>query len=593
MAADTPEDAEDDPRPWRDLMVEAARNARRLSAATSRAKSDPLEIPDPGVVAKTMFDVVERTVRDPSALYAAQANMAAEFGQLLQVTAKRMAGEEADPVVAPKADDRRFKDKAWTEDPAFDFLKQSYLIMGRWMEAALSETPGLDDQTRKRASFYLRQYVDAVAPGNFAPTNPQALRVAAETGGESLLRGFGSMLDDIERGEGELKIRTTDDKAFEIGRNIATTEGAVVHRTDLAELIQYAPTTESAHKTPVLIIPPWINKYYILDLQPKNSMVKWLVDQGHTVFILSWANPDGSFRHKDFEDYMSEGPLSALDAIREITGERQVHMTGFCLGGTLLAATLAYMAAMGDDRAQSATFLTTMLDFADPGELGVFIDEEQLAQIDSHMDQHGFLDGRHMARVFSMMRDRDLIWSFYVNNYLLGREPQAFDLLFWNNDSTRMPQMMQRFYLRKMYLENRLKDAGGIALRGRSIDLGRITTPAFFLSAKEDHIAPWRSTYAGVHLLRGDSTFVLSESGHIAGVVNSPLGRGKYGHYVNDDAPLEAEGWIDGAERRDGSWWPLWSDWLIARGVGRDGVPARGVGGALADAPGEYVRVRS
>lgn len=583
MQGDRPSDS----RPWRDLMVEAARNARKLGDAASRTKEDPLEIPDPGVVAKTMFDVLERMARDPAAFYAAQANMATEYGALLQSFTQRLQGEAVVPVVEPEAGDRRFRDAAWTEDPAFDFLKQSYLIMGRWMEAALAETPGLDVGTRRRAQFYMRQYVDAIAPGNFAATNPTALRMAAETGGESLLRGFGAMLDDLERGEGELKIRTTAEDAFALGRDLALTPGGVVRRTDLAELIQYDPTTAQVAQTPILIIPPWINKYYILDMRPQNSLVKWLTDRGHTVFILSWVNPDAGFRHKDFEDYLSEGPLAALDAIADITGERRVNMVGFCLGGTLLAATLAYMAAMGDNRAASATFLTTMLDFSDPGDLGVFIDEDQIAQLEAHMAKHGYMDGRHMQRVFSMMRDRDLIWSFYENNYLLGRDPRPFDLLHWNNDSTRMPQMMQKFYLREMYLENRLREPGGIALRGRAIDLGRITTPAFFLSAQEDHIAPWRSTYAGVSLLGGESTFVLSESGHIAGVVNPPGGRAKYGHYVGDAQAGDPDAWAAAAEKRAGSWWPHWGAWLD-RFSGKT-VAARAAGRTHGDAPGTYI----
>lgn len=584
----------DDPgrgRPWRELMVEAARNARRFGHAASRPKSDRFELPDPGVMAKTLFDVVDRTSRHPNAFYAAQASMMAEFAQLLSVTAKRMNGEACAPVAAPQPDDRRFRDRAWTEDPAFDFLKQSYLIMARWMEAALAETPGLDPPTRRRAMFYLRQYVDAIAPGNFAPTNPEALRLAAETGGESLLRGFGAMLDDIERGEGELRIRTTDDDAFTPGVNLAQTPGAVVHRTELAEIIQYAPTTAQVSRIPIVIVPPWINKYYILDLQPKNSMVKWLTDQGFTVFIISWVNPGAELRHKDFEDYMTEGPLAALDAVAAATGETRAHFVGFCIGGTLLAITLAWLAAMGADRAVSATFLTTMLDYEEPGELGVFIDEEQVAHLEEHMNAHGYLDGRHMARVFSMLRDRDMIWSFYVNNYLLGKDPRPFDILYWNNDCTRMPQMMQAFYLRNMYLNNRLREAGGLMIRGRAIDLARIRAPAYFLSAREDHIAPWRSTFAGLGLLGGETCFVLTESGHIAGVVNSPHGLGKYGHFVDGDRSGGPEGWLASAVRREGSWWPHWAGWL--RGHGEEQVPARAPKLRLADAPGDYVRVRN
>ncbi|MEM6491627.1 MAG: alpha/beta fold hydrolase, partial [Pseudomonadota bacterium] len=458
------------------------------------------------------------------------------------------------------------------------------------------ETPGVEDGARRRASFYLRQYVDSQAPPNFAPTNPEAVRRAAETSGESLLRGFGTMLDDLERGGGELRPQTNDEAAFTLGVDIAVTPGAVVARTDLAELIQYAPSTKMVDAAPVLIIPPWINKFYVLDLRPDNSFIRWLVAQGRTVFVLSWANPGPELRHKDFEDYMTEGPLAALEAISDIVGPEPVDLIGYCLGGTLLAATLAYRAAMGEPPARSATFLTTMLDFSEPGDLGVFIDEEQLEILEAHMERHGFLDGRHMQRVFSLLRDRDMIWSVYINNYLLGRSPRAFDLLYWNNDSTRMPQMMHQFYLRGMYLENQLAQPGGLTLRGRPIDLARIETPAVFVSAVDDHIAPWRSTFAGANLLGAAPRFLLVESGHVSGVINPPTGREKYGWFDNPNPPAgDADAWLADARKESGSWWPAWLA-AIRAADDRAQVKARAVGTkarpALADAPGDYVRVR-
>jgi polyhydroxyalkanoate synthase len=442
--------------------------------------------------------------------------------------------------------------------------------------------------------FYTRQFVDALAPSNFVATNPEVLRATIETRGENLLRGLRNMLEDLERGKGRLAIRMTDVEAFEIGRNIATTPGKVVYRTELAELIQYTPTTDVVHRRPLLIVPPWINKYYILDLQPKNSFVRYAVAQGFTVFVLSWVNPDERLAHKTFEDYMREGPLAALDAIEQATGEKEVTAIGYCLGGTLLAATLARNAAKRDKRISAATFFTTLVDFSEPGELGVFIDEEQLQALEEIMARRGYLDGAEMANTFNMLRANDLIWSFVVNNYLLGKDPFPFDLLYWNSDSTRMPAAMHSFYLRRFYLENRLVQPGGIELDGVPIDLRKIRLPVYWVSTREDHIAPWKSTYAATQLYKGDRTFVLAGSGHIAGIINPPTST-KYGYWTNPDLPADPEAWLQAAEHHEGSWWPHWSAWN-ARHAGPM-VPARDPekGGLepLGDAPGSYVRVRA
>ncbi len=475
----------------------------------------------------------------------------------------------------------------------FDFIKQSYLLSARYVQDVVTHVDGLDPKTAQKVDFYSRQFVDAMSPSNFLFTNPEVLRKTAESGGENLLKGLNNLLTDLERGKGQLRIKMTDTEAFKFGENIAITPGKVVYQNDLMQLIQYAPATDKVLKRPLLIGPPWINKFYILDLRPRNSFVRWAVSQGHTVFIISWVNPDEHLAEKSFGDYMTEGYLAALDAIEQATGEREVNAIGYCLGGTLLASTLAWMAAKGDDRIKSATFFVTMMDFHEAGELGVFIDEEQLKSLEDKMNQRGYLEGSEMATTFNMLRANDLIWSFVVNNYLLGNEPFPFDLLYWNSDSTRMPARMHSFYLRKMYQENLLAQPGGITLNGEAIDLGRIRTPSYFLSTREDHIAPWKSTYRGTQLLGGEKRFVLAASGHIAGVVNPP-DSGKYNHWINTDLPPDAESWFQGATEMAGSWWPDWQRWITA--LDKTQVKARKPGDGklkpIEDAPGSYVAVR-
>jgi polyhydroxyalkanoate synthase len=549
---------------------------------------------DPLNIGQAFVDLTARMMADPARLVEAQLSLWQDYMQLWQSTARRMMGVESAPVIAPAADDRRFKDAAWSDNQLFDFIKQSYLLAARWTQATVRKVDGLDDKTAKKVDFYTRQFVDALAPSNFVMTNPEVLRTTIETGGENLVKGLQHLLDDLERGRGKLSIRMTDLDAFRLGQNIAVTPGKVVFQTDLMQLIQYQPATETVHRRPLLIVPPWINKYYILDLREKNSFIRWAVAQGHTVFVVSWVNPDERLAAKSFADYMKEGILAALGAVGEATGERKVNVIGYCLGGTLLASTLAWMAATGDDRVASATFFTTLVDFAEPGELGVFIDEEQLASLEERMNEKGYLEGSAMATTFNMLRANDLIWSFVVNNYLLGKDPFPFDLLYWNSDSTRMPAAMHSFYLRKMYQENLLVKPGGITLDGVPIDLRKIKVPTFILSTKEDHIAPWTSTYAATRLYSGPVRFVLAASGHIAGVVNPPA-TGKYGHWVGSKLPADPEEWLAAAEERPGSWWPEWDKWVAKQGGGK--VPARvpGDGGLqpLEDAPGSYVMSRA
>ncbi|NBB83287.1 MAG: class I poly(R)-hydroxyalkanoic acid synthase, partial [Alphaproteobacteria bacterium] len=548
---------------------------------------------DPLNIGGAFFEMTSRMMADPARVMQAQMSLWHDYVTLWQRTTQRFLGAEAEPVIEPERGDRRFKDEAWDENTLFDFIKQSYLLSARWMQSTVNQVEGLDDKTAKKVDFYTRQFVDAMAPSNFVMTNPEVLRTTVESGGENLVKGLNNLLDDLERGQGQLQIRMTDTEAFKVGENIAVTPGKVVYENDLMQLIQYTPTTDEVARRPLMIIPPWINKYYILDLRPKNSFIKWAVDQGHTVFVLSWVNPDETLAAKTFEDYMREGPLAALDAIEQATGEREVNAVGYCLGGTLLACTLSYMAAKGDDRVKSASYLTTMVDFAEAGELGVFIDAEQLAALEARMQEKGYLEGSAMATTFNMLRANDLIWSFVVNNYLLGKDPFPFDLLYWNSDSTRMPAAMHSFYLRNMYQENRLVEPGGITLAGVPIDLGRIKQPSFILSTKEDHIAPWTSTYSATQLYGGPTRFVLSASGHIAGVVNPPAAE-KYCYWTYNRTPKDPEAWLAKAEQHAGSWWPEWHKWVGRHAGGK--VPARQPGdGALSpieDAPGRYVASR-
>ena len=573
-------------------MADVAERGQRIVTDFLKRQAEETADPDPLKIGSAFLKMTTRLMTNPARLVQAQLGFWQDYLTLWQNTARRMMGDSPAPVIAEDQKDRRFKDDAWRDHEVFDFIRQSYLLSARYIRHVVEGTEGLEPKTAQKVDFYTRQFVDAMSPTNFLMTNPEVLRRTVETGGENLLRGLSNLLADLERGRGHLKIRMTDDTKFRVGENIAVTPGKVVYQNDLMQLIQYAPTTETVLKRPLLIIPPWINKFYILDLRPKNSFIRWAVAQGHTVFVISWVNPDETLAQKGFDDYMLEGPYAALDAIEKAIGERHANVIGYCLGGTLLAATLARMASKRDTRVKSATFFTTMVDFAEAGELGVFIDEEQLAALEDKMQKRGFLEGREMATTFNMLRANDLIWSFVVNNYLMGEEPFPFDLLYWNDDSTRMPAKMHSFYLRRMYQQNDLVKPGGIELLGTKIDLRKIRTPAYILSTREDHIAPWTSTYRATQLYKGPIRFVLAASGHIAGVVNPP-DAGKYSHWINAELPPEPEAWFKGATEFAGSWWPDWHRWIT--GLDKAVVPARipGEGGlpAIEDAPGSYVKV--
>jgi polyhydroxyalkanoate synthase len=572
----------------------ATRSSSLLSDWAEKAKHKDIGFKDEFGIAQAFMDMWSQLLSNPAGLAQRQMNMYFDYMRLWQTSWLRLLGQNPEPVAAPAKGDNRFKDEEWQNNFLFDYIKQSYLIAARHIHDTVSNVQGLPDDSKKKVDFFTRQYIDALAPSNFAATNPQVLRETVKTGGTNLVKGLKNLLEDLDEGDGQLRIKMTDAKAFKVGQNVATTPGKVVFQNELMQLIQYAPTTETVFRRPLLIVPPWINKFYILDLREKNSFIRWATAQGHTVFVISWVNPDARYAGKTFEDYMFQGPLAALDAIEQATGEREVNIIGYCLGGTLTGSTLAYMAAKKDDRIRSATFFVSLLDFSIPGELGVFIDEKQVENLERRMNERGYLEGSEMAGTFNMLRANDLIWSFVINNYLMGKEPFPFDLLYWNSDSTRMPAAMHSFYLRNMYLGNKLREPGAVTLGGVPLDLSMVKVPAYFISTVEDHIAPWKSTYKGARLLGGKVRFVLGGSGHIAGIVNPPAAK-KYGFWTNDKLVDDPDAWQKQAKMQEGSWWDDWQAWIAALN-GDERVPPRTPGdGKLApleDAPGSYVAIR-
>jgi len=575
-------------------MADIAERSQRIVADWLKRQSSEGTNFDPLNVGNAFLEMTTKLIANPMGLLQAHVQFWQDYTTLWQNTARRVMGIGVQPVIESDPKDRRFKDDAWKDSEVFDFIKQSYLLSARYVNDVVQEADGLDPKTAQKIDFYARQFVDAMSPSNFVLTNPEVLRKTADSGGENLIKGLSNLLSDLERGRGKLHIRMTDTDAFKVGENIGVSPGKVVFQNELMQLIQYNPTTAEVLKRPLVIVPPWINKYYILDLRPKNSFVRWAVAQGHTVFMVSWVNPDERLSDRSFDAYLTSGLLAALDAVEKATGEKLINVIGYCLGGTLLACTLAWLAAKHQERIAAATFFVTMMDFSESGELGVFIDEEQISALEAKMQQRGYLEGSEMANTFNMLRANDLIWSFVVNNYLLGNDPFPFDLLYWNSDSTRMPAAMHSFYLRNMYQENRLKDPNGIELAGEKIDLSKIKVPAYFLSTREDHIAPWKSTYRGTALLGGKNRFVLAASGHIAGVVNPPES-GKYSHWVNTDLPPDPLQWFEGATEIGGSWWPDWQRWILnldnAKVPAR--IPGKGKLKAIEDAPGSYVKVQA
>jgi polyhydroxyalkanoate synthase subunit PhaC len=542
---------------------------------------------------KTLGQVAEYWLSDPARTVELQASLGRAYLDLWGSAVRRMAGEEAKPAIAVDPKDRRFTDPEWSSNQFFDFVKQTYLLSTQWANHLVRDAKSLDPHTRQKAEFYVRQIANALAPSNFVLTNPELLRETLASNADNLVRGMQMLNEDIDP-KGHINIRQSDHKLFEVGRNLAVSPGKVIFQNELMQLIQYSPSTDSVLKVPVLIVPPWINKFYVLDLTPEKSFIKWCVDQGLTLFVVSWVNPDERLAKKSFEDYMRDGVFAALDAIEQATGERQVHGIGYCVGGTLLAVALAYMAAKGDDRFKSATFFAAQVDFTHAGDLKVFVDEEQLQALEKRMTEAGFLDGRQMAAAFNLLRSNDLIWPYVINNYLRGKTPFPFDLLYWNSDATRLPAANHSFYLRNCYLNNALSK-GEMRIDGVDLDLSKTRVPVYNLATRDDHIAPAKSVFLGTKYFGGPVRFVLAGSGHIAGVVN-PVGKGKYQYWTG--LPLitgDFETWMHTATEHPGSWWPDWLGWL--KHLDGEEAPARVPGaGKLApieDAPGSYVKVRS
>jgi polyhydroxyalkanoate synthase len=580
-----------------------ASNMARLVGETGKAVAEFIEpqigsfgsfTQPPGIapILNAFAQVQQAWLMQPGTIFAAQAKLWQSYGDLWNASMLKTMGMSADEIALSSANDARFTHPAWTEHQFFDALRQSYLITSHWGERLVEETEGLHPETQHKARFYTKQIINALAPSNWVFTNPELLRETLASDGENLIRGVQLLTEDIQRGSGQLKIRQTDPSKFEVGRNLAITPGKVIYQNTVMQLIQYEATTETVLKRPLLIVPPWINKFYVLDLNPEKSFIQWAVGQGHTVFTISWVNPDESLADRSFEDYMREGIIAALDAVEKATGEKTVNAVGYCVGGTLLAATLASMAATGDTRIKSATFFAAQVDFRHAGDLKVFLDEEQIQAVERDMAQRGYLDSSKMATVFNLLRSNDLIWPYIVNVYLKGQEPLPFDLLYWNSDSTRMPAANHSLYLRRCYLQNDLSE-GRMEFGGTKLDLSAVTIPIYHLAAREDHIAPPRSVSVGAGRFGGPVTFVLAGSGHIAGVINPPA-KGRYQHWTGGLPDGSLERWLETAEEHPGSWWPHWHTWVEAQD--RKRVAAREIGAGdlrpIEDAPGSYVRAQ-
>ncbi|WP_161535033.1 alpha/beta hydrolase [Bradyrhizobium sp. LCT2] len=545
-------------------------------------------------VIKAFTSVAEYWLSDTSRSSDLQTKLAKDYLDLWGAAARRMAGQDAPPAIAPSPRDKRFADPEWKSNQFFDFVMQLYLLTTKWAQDLVRDAEGLDPQTRRKAEFYVQQVTNALSPSNFVLTNPEVLRETVASSGENLARGLKMLAEDIAAGKGMLKIRQSNPDNLVVGVNMATTPGKVIYQNEMMQLIQYSPTTENVLRTPLLIVPPWINKFYILDLKPEKSYIKWCVDQGITVFVISWVNPDKRLGNKSWEDYMKEGPLTAMDVIEKVTGEMKVHTAGYCVGGTMLATTLAWLAEKRRQRVSSATFFAAQVDFTHAGDLLVFVDEEQIASLEHDMKTAGVLEGSKMAMAFNMLRSNDLIWSYVVSNYLKGQQPSAFDLLHWNSDATRMTASNHSYYLRNCYLENRLS-TGTMVLDNTLLDLSKVKVPVYNLATREDHIAPAESVLYGSQFFGGPVKYVLSGSGHIAGVVNPPASN-KYQYWTNDTIKdVNVAEWMKGAVEHKGSWWPDWRQWLGE--LDPEEVPARAVGSEalppIEDAPGSYVRVRA
>jgi polyhydroxyalkanoate synthase subunit PhaC len=598
VIAETKDTKKFDPEAFAMNIAKAMENSgRALAAYLKPRESGELKDNPPSEIAeviKAFTAIAEYWLTDNARSSDLQTRIARDYLDLWGSSVRRLAGEEVRPAIEPSPRDKRFKDPEWKSNQFFDFLMQLYLLTTRWAQDLVHDAEGVDPHTRKKAEFYMQQITNAIAPSNFVLTNPEVLRETLSSNGQNLVRGMTMLAEDIEAGHGTLRIRQSDPSYLAVGVNMATTPGKVIFQNELMQLIQYEPATENVLRTPLLIVPPWINKFYILDLRPEKSFIKWCVDQGITVFVISWVNPDRELGKKTFADYMKQGPLAAMDVIEKVTGEMKVHTAGYCVGGTLLATTLAWLAEKRRVRVTSATFFAAQVDFTHAGDLLVFVDEAQISALEREMQEAGVLEGSKMAMAFNMLRSNDLIWSYVVSNYLKGQPPSSFDLLHWNSDATRMPAANHSYYLRNCYLENRLS-TGSMVIDDTLLDLSKVKVPVYNLATREDHIAPAESVLYGSQFFGGPVKYVLSGSGHIAGVINPPSG-GKYQFWTNDNIKdVTLADWIKGAQEHKGSWWPDWRAWL--QSIDAEQVPARAVGNEtmppIEDAPGNYVRVRA
>ncbi|MEM5501447.1 class I poly(R)-hydroxyalkanoic acid synthase [Ahrensia kielensis] len=581
---------------------EFSKNLAKMIEAAGQAASEWLKPREEGSIEEasdstseltnTFSKLTEYWLSDPQRAIEAQTKLFSGFMDVWSNSIQRL-NDSTVPEAVDASHDKRFKDEDWSNQPFFSFLKQTYLVTSQWAEDLVADSE-LDPHTKHKAEFYVKQVTGALSPSNFMISNPEVFKETIATNGANLVEGMKMLADDIRDGKGDLKLRQVDGSKFVVGENLATTPGKVIARSDLIELIQYTPTTDKALKRPLLICPPWINKFYILDLNPEKSFIKWAVDQGHTVFVMAWVNPDERHKNMDWTDYIHEGLFFALDNIEKATGEKQVNAIGYCVGGTLLATALGYMAQIGDTRIATSTFFTTQVDFTHAGDLKVFVDEEQLDKLEEQMHKKGYLEGSKMATAFNMLRAGDMIWPYMVNNYMRGKAPTPFDLLYWNSDATRMACTNHLFYLRNCYHENRLSQ-GTMRIGDTLVDLSKVTIPIYNLAAKEDHIAPALSVFEGSKFFGGDVTYVMGGSGHIAGVVNPPA-KHKYQFWTGGKVEGDFAKWVDKAEETAGSWWDHWNTWI--RTQDDTEVPARKKHGGsklkpLCDAPGTYVKVRS
>ena len=565
----------------------------RINELINEHVSDTEQPIDPFGLREAWATYMDYALAQPEKTFTRQFSWWTECMALWQNYMMRVMGESSAPsLYEPQKGDRRFKSELWTENPYFDFLKQLYLLTGKHILDSLNDFSDMDEPTRKKLDFALRQYISAISPTNFLLTNPEAIQATLESGGENLIRGLENLIRDLERGKGELQISMTDYKAFQLGKNIAVTEGSVIYRNEIMELIQYKATTKNVYKEPLLIIPPWINKYYILDLQEHNSFIKWLVDQGHRVFVISWVNPTAKLSHLTFEEYMRKGILQALDEIQTATKAKDINAIGYCIGGTLLTMTLSWLEKTKTKHPiKTATFLTTLLDFEEAGELKLFTTPAQIEVIEAQMKHaKGILPAQNLKTTFSMLRANDLIWNFVINNYLIGKDPFPFDLLYWNDDSTNLPAPMHSYYLRNMYLDNKLKEPDALEFAGEKLDITKIKTPSYFLATQEDHIAPWPGCYASMQLFTSEKIFTLAGSGHIAGVVNPPAKK-KYGYYTSSKTPDNRTDYLKEAKWEDGSWWPHWQKWIEKKNA-KEKIAALKPAKELCKAPGTYVKKR-